>query len=126
MLGSKDENINCEKLKKSLYNINVFNFAGLIKVLEVYELLKLCKLFIGNDSGLTHLAAASNIKTLALFGPSKNEIYRPWGKNSYFIRTPETYSQLVEVKGYNRFDDASLLKSLKVNDVHRICLKILS
>ena len=112
-MGSKDENNYCEKLKKSLHNINVFNFAGLIKILEVYELLKLCKLFIGNDSGLTHLAAAANIKTLALFGPSKNQIYKPWGKNSYFIRTPETYSQLVEVKGYDRFDDASLLKSLK-------------
>jgi ADP-heptose:LPS heptosyltransferase len=126
LLGSEDENIHCEKLKKSLYNINVFNFAGLIRVLEVYELLKLCKLFIGNDSGLTHLAAASNIKTLALFGPSKNEIYRPWGKNSYFIRTPETYSQLVETKNYNRFEDISLMKNLKVDDVHSMCLKILS
>ena len=125
-MGSKDENNYCEKLKKSLCNINVFNFAGLIKILEVYELLKLCKLFIGNDSGLTHLAAASNIKTLALFGPSKNEIYKPWGKNSYFIRTPETYSQLVEVKNYNRFEDISLMKNLKVDDVHNMCLKILS
>ena len=67
LLGSEDEKINCEKLKKSLCNINVFNFAGLIKVLEIYELLKLCKLFIGNDSGLTHLAAASNIKTFSTF-----------------------------------------------------------
>ena len=46
------------------------------------------------------------------------------GKNSYFIRTPETYSQLVEVKGYDRFDDASLLKNLKVM-MYIICLKIL-
>ena len=111
LLGSKDENIHCEKLKKSLCNINVFNFAGLIKVLEIYELLKLCKLFIGNDSGLTHLAAASNIKTLLFLVLARMRIYRPWGKNSYFIRTPETYSQLVEVKGYNRFDDTSLLKT---------------
>ena len=126
LLGSEDEKTLCEKLKKSLDNINVFNFAGLIKILEVYELLKLCKLFIGNDSGLTHLAAASKIKTLALFGPSKNEAYRPWGKNSYFIRTPETYSQLVEVRGYNRFEDVSLMKNLKVDDVHNMCLKIIS
>ena len=50
-------------------------------------------------------------------------IYRPWGKNSYFIRTPETYSQLVEVKGYDRFDDSSLMKNLKVHDVFNACLK---
>ena len=126
LLGSKDENIYCEQLKKSLKNINIFNFAGLLEILEVYELFKFCRFFIGNDSGLTHLAAASNIKTLALFGPSKNEIYRPWGKNSFFIRTPETYAQLVEVKGYNRFDKSSLMKNLRVKDVLEICVKIIS
>ncbi|MDC3024288.1 glycosyltransferase family 9 protein [Alphaproteobacteria bacterium] len=125
LLGSDNENIYCEKLRKSLRNRNIFNFAGSLKILEIYELLKFCKLYVGNDSGLTHLAAASNIKTLALFGPSKNEVYRPWGKNSYFIRTPESYSQLVEVKGYNRFEESSLLKTLKVKKVLDFCLKII-
>ena len=126
LLGSQDESIHCEKLKKSLNNLAVFNLAGKLQVLEIYELFKLCSFFIGNDSGLTHLAAASNVKNLALFGPSKSTIYRPWGKNSHFIRTPETYSQLVEVKGYDRFDDSSLMKSLKVQDVFNACLQIIS
>ena len=86
----------------------------------------MCKFFVGNDSGLTHLSAASKIKTLALFGPSKNENYRPWGKNSYFLRTPENYSELVEVKGYNRFHSTSLMKSLKIGDVLELSLKIIS
>ena len=126
LLGSQDEIIYCEKLKNSLNNFAVFNLAGMLEVLEIFELFKFCKFFVGNDSGLTHLAAVSKIKNLALFGPSKNEIYRPWGKNSHFIRTPETYSQLVDVKGYNRFDDSSLMKSLKVQDVFNACLKIIS
>ena len=126
LLGSKSESVYCQQLKNSLKNINTINLAGLLSILEIYELFKFCKLFIGNDSGLTHLAAASNIKTLALFGPSKNEIYRPWGNNSYFIRTPETYSQLVEVKNYNRFEDSSLMKTLKVKDVFDICIEIIS
>ena len=126
LLGSEDESVYCEKLKKSLHNINVYNCAGMLKILEIYELFKFCKLFIGNDSGLTHLAAVSNIENLALFGPSKNQIYRPWGRNSHFIRTPETYSQLVEIKGYDRFDDSSLMEGLKVKDVFKACLKIIS
>ena len=126
LLGSEDEGVYCEKLKKSLQNINVYNCAGMLKILEIYELFKFCKLFIGNDSGLTHLAAVSDIENLALFGPSKNEIYRPWGKNSHFIRTPETYSQLVEIKGYDRFDGSSLMDGLKVKDVLNACLKIIS
>lgn len=35
--------------------------------------------FIGHDSGLTHLAAALHIPTLALFGPTKPERWAPWG-----------------------------------------------
>ena len=72
------------------------------------------------------MAAASKTKTLALFGPSRDENYRPWGKNSYFIRTPESYSQLVDVDGYSRFDNNSLMKSLLVKDVLKVSMNIIS
>ena len=42
--------------------------------------MKLCDLFIGNDSGLMHMASLSSIKTIGLFGPSDKDIYGPWGK----------------------------------------------
>ena len=126
LLGSKDEKYFCSQLKDSLDNANIYNLAGSLEILEIFELLKLCKFFIGNDSGLTHLAAASKTKTLALFGPSRDENYRPWGKNSYFIRTPESYSQLVEVDGYSRFDNNSLMKSLLVKDVLKVSINIIS
>jgi len=42
--------------------------------------LSLCQLYIGNDSGVTHLAAALNRpKVIALFGPSDPEIWTPLG-----------------------------------------------
>lgn len=37
-----------------------------------------CSLFIGNDSGLMHIAAAVGAPTLGLFGPGFPEIYGPW------------------------------------------------
>ena len=126
LLGSKKEKYQCNKLEKSINNKNVFNLAGSLKILEIFELLKLCKLFIGNDSGLTHLSAASETNTLGLFGPSKDENYRPWGRNGYFIRTPESYRELVEVEGYNRFDKSSLMKNLLVDDVFKMILSIIS
>src|SRR5690606_4519997 len=49
-----------------------------------------CTFYVGNDSGLTHCAAAAGVKTLGLFGPTRDEHYRPWGKNSAFVRTPES------------------------------------
>jgi ADP-heptose:LPS heptosyltransferase len=35
--------------------------------------------FIGNDSGITHLAAGLGIRTLAVFGPTNPAVYRPIG-----------------------------------------------
>jgi ADP-heptose:LPS heptosyltransferase len=35
--------------------------------------------FVGNDSGITHLAAAMGVQTLAVFGPTNPAMYRPIG-----------------------------------------------
>jgi ADP-heptose:LPS heptosyltransferase len=42
-------------------------------------------LFIGNDSGLMHLAAAAGVPTLGLFGPGFPEIYGPWGPRAAVV-----------------------------------------
>lgn len=46
---------------------------------EVAALLRRCALFVGNDSGLMHLAAAAGVPTLGLFGPSRVSEYAPSG-----------------------------------------------
>jgi len=50
-----------------------------------------CDLFIGNDSGLMHLSAASNLTTIGLFGPTNEKIYAPKGNNCFVVRTTEDY-----------------------------------
>ena len=37
------------------------------------------RLFIGNDSGITHLAAALGVPTVALFGPTNPDVWAPRG-----------------------------------------------
>lgn len=37
------------------------------------------RLFVGNDSGITHLAAALGVPTLALFGPTDPRVWAPRG-----------------------------------------------
>lgn len=44
------------------------------------------KVFLGNDSGLMHMAAALGIPTMGLFGPSDNRRYGPYGKDHVIIR----------------------------------------
>ncbi|MBV9158239.1 MAG: glycosyltransferase family 9 protein [Acidobacteriaceae bacterium] len=44
------------------------------------------RLYIGNDSGITHLAAAIGVPTLAVFGPSSPDSWMPRGENVTLIR----------------------------------------
>lgn len=46
---------------------------------QLVALLARCDLYLGNDSGVTHLAAALGVKTIALFGPTSLEQWVPRG-----------------------------------------------
>jgi len=60
----------------------------------VYAALKRARLFIGNDSGLMHMAAAAGAPTLGLFGPSDEELYAPWGPKARALRGTRTFEEI--------------------------------
>ncbi len=45
--------------------------------------------FVGNDSGLGHLAAAVATPTLTVFGPGRPDRYRPWGDAAVVVLAPD-------------------------------------
>ena len=71
-----------------------------------------CALFIGNDSGLMHLAAAVGTPTLGLFGPSRPEHYAPWGEHCAIATTTIPYGDLVWGPGYDPDTTDTLMDSL--------------
>ncbi len=74
-----------------------------------------CKLYIGNDSGLMHCAAAAGVPTLGLFGPSWPELYRPWGDHCAYVSTPENFDRLTSYPGYDPGTAPCLMTSLTVD-----------
>lgn len=48
-------------------------------LLEVARHLQQCRGYLGNDSGITHLAAMLGVPTVAIFGPSDPAVWRPLG-----------------------------------------------
>jgi len=50
-----------------------------LSLTEVLGFLSCADGFVGNDSGITHLAAALGVRTLAVFGPTDPVVYRPIG-----------------------------------------------
>ncbi len=54
--------------------------VGRLSLPETAAYLAGCALFVGNDSGLMHLAAAAGTPTLGLFGPTPASEYAPAGR----------------------------------------------
>jgi heptosyltransferase III len=48
-------------------------------LLEVARQLQPCRCYLGNDSGITHLAAMLGVPTIAIFGPTDPAVWRPVG-----------------------------------------------
>jgi len=66
----------------------VLNLAGKTTLPQAVAALNYCHAFVGNDSGLGHLAAACRIPTLSIFGPGHPARYRPWGSLAAVICAP--------------------------------------
>ena len=64
----------------------VLNLAGQTTLKELAAVLKRCALFIGADSGVMHLAAATGVPVVALFGPTNPAAWGPWGTDSVVVR----------------------------------------
>lgn len=60
------------------------SLAGRVSVRQYAAILKHCSLFIGNDAGPMHMAAALGVPVLGLFGPSNPD---EWGPRSELART---------------------------------------
>ncbi|MEL7237478.1 MAG: glycosyltransferase family 9 protein [Planctomycetota bacterium] len=55
---------------------------------EAAAVLAICRLYIGSDSGLAHLAAAVGTPPVTLFGPARPSEVSPWGFRELVVRTP--------------------------------------
>lgn len=63
------------------------NLHNLLTLGELIALFRASQLFVGNDSGPMHLAAATGIPVFALFGPTDAARWAPLGDNATVIRS---------------------------------------
>ncbi len=95
------------------------DLVGKLDLLDLAATLERCALYVGNDSGLMHLAAAMRIPTLGLFGPSREDVYGPWGRNAAAVRTDLDYDAITRAPGYDYRKQDSHMLSLGVDKVQR-------
>ena len=119
LFGSVNEKNDANSISMKFSNNKIINFSGSLKLDEIFIILKYCDLFIGNDSGLMHLAASANIPTVGLFGPSDITQYHPWGKNTLAIRTPKSPEELMNTEDFSYKKKKSLMCGLELKTVKK-------
>jgi heptosyltransferase III len=73
------------------------DLVGKLSLPEAAAYLGHAALFIGNDSGLMHLAAATGAPTIGLFGPTSAAEYAPIGRCAASVVAPDRRMSGVEV-----------------------------
>jgi heptosyltransferase-2 len=102
----------------------LFNFTGQTSIEDAVDILSTCDLVLTNDSGLMHVAAAVNVKLLALYGPTSPKFTPPLSKKAKVIQKIEGYEKTREgelEEGYHY--GLSMIKPEEVLDSLSLLLK---
>ena len=84
LVGDEEERTLAEAIG-GMMSAPALNLAGQVSLGELGALAEMADLYVGNDTGPTHVAAAVGCPTLALFGPSAPEISGPYATKGQVI-----------------------------------------
>ncbi|MFQ6001091.1 MAG: glycosyltransferase family 9 protein [Anaerolineae bacterium] len=85
LLGGPDE-AELTQCVASLMRYEAVDLGGKTSIPVLAALLRLCRLFVGNDSGVMHLASAVGTPVVAVFGPSNPLAWGPWGPSHEVVQ----------------------------------------
>jgi heptosyltransferase III len=117
LFGAAHEREQAVPLLRALAPGRAIDLIGRTDLLTAAAALQRCALFIGNDTGVMHIAAAMGTPTLGLFGPSLPEHYAPWGSRTAVVRTTRSYDEIVTAPGYDYRTADTQMDTLSVDAV---------
>ncbi len=114
LFGRDDERPMAHRLIEAIPAERCIDLIGKLDLLTASACLARCTFYVGNDSGLMHLAAASGVPTLGLFGPTREQLYAPWGEHTGIVRTELPFDQIFPAE-FDHLTSDSLMDSLTVD-----------
>ena len=92
-----------------------------LSLLQLASVMAECRLFIGNDSGISHMAAALGLPVVAIFGPTDQKVWSPRGKKVFVVRREipcspcpqERFFQCQHLECLRRIEIGDVLKGLE-------------
>ena len=104
-------------IQKQMRNDSI-NIAGQTTVSQLAEILKRCDLFLGNDSGPMHLAAAVATRTIGLYGPGHPQRFSPIGSHCQTIRRKPDCPPCMGTSC--KFGGEGCMKEIEIGDVIQV------
>ncbi len=98
------------------------NLCGKTRLREAIALINVCRLFITNDSGLMHVAAALDIPQVAIIGPTDHINTGPANSLSHIVRVPTSCSPCLKPECP---EDHRCMKKISVEMVYSVAESIL-
>lgn len=112
LLGNKADNRQAE-LVAGRVRLPCVNLCGRTTLLQAGAVMERMTLFLGNDSGLGHIAAAVNTPSFTLFGPGNPARYHPWGEHAAWYAAPDSNIENIPVN----------IVVEKVGECHKVTLR---
>lgn len=123
-VATKKEREVLDKLKK-LSNVPITTFDDLT-LPEITALAVRAKIFVGNDSGIAHIAAAVQTPSVVIFGSSNRNHWRPWTDAPNKIVFENLPCQPCAGYFCKEFDSPKCILSVKIESVTEVIEKVLT
>lgn len=99
------------------------NLCGNTDLRQAIALIERCQLFLTNDSGLMHVAAALDVPLIAVFGSTNPVTTGPCGSKSHVVRAPVACSPCLKTDCPT---DHRCMKEVTVDMVYDVAVKLLN
>lgn len=123
LFGSEKERLQIEAIVAQLKTHTV-NLSGRMSLRESLAAIAQCRLFVANDSGLMHAAAALDVPLVAIFGPTRPERTSPLTP-AHKLRLLVRPSGCAPCLHRNCPTDQRCMTAVSVADVHTACRELL-
>jgi len=128
LIGGPDEMEIAQKVLDGVrQRSEVYCLVGKIKLAELPTLISRCALFVGNNSGPKHIAAALGVPTIGVHsGVIDSMEWGPLGDNAVAIRRDMSCSPCYLVKPSDCPKDLACIRGLGSGSVYRLASKMLA
>ena len=129
ILGGKGD-VKAFERSRHLFPSATCNLVGKCNIRTTQAVLYRSTLFLGNDSGIMHLAAAAGLPLVAVFGPTSPTRFGPWGEKAHVVYSKfpcspcrQKYFTECEPAAYSR---PACINAISIDEVLDLCMSLLN